>query len=40
MNVYDEYVKNQGGPMGDVGDVATNGAENINPSAEEGKDSE
>ena len=40
MNVYDEYVKNQSGPMGDGGDIATNGTENIDPLAEDGKDTE
>lgn len=40
MNVYDEYIKNQGGPMGDPADVTTNGTENINPTGEDGKDAE
>ena len=40
MNVYDEYIKNQGGPMGDVGDVTTNGTENLDPTAPEVKDAE
>ena len=40
MNVYDEYIKNQGGPMPDGGEITTNGTENINPAGEEGKDAE
>lgn len=40
MNVYEEYMKNQGGPMGDVGDVTTNGTENIDPAGQDGKDAE
>ena len=42
MNVYDEYVKNQGSGAGgsdETGGATTNGGtENMNPSAEEVKD--
>ena len=43
MNVYDEYIKNQGGPTGDDGAVQTNGGpENLHPGsdAEAGKEQE
>lgn len=42
LTVYDEYLKNHGGaPQGEDGSAAqTNGAENLNPSAEEAKDPE
>lgn len=38
MNVYDEYVKNQG--QGDSNEAQPNGAENVQPKAEEVKDAE
>ena len=37
MNVYDEYVKNQSGPD-DTPAPQSNEAENLNPTAEEVKD--
>ena len=43
MNVYDEYIKNQGGPVGDDGGASpqTNGGtENMQPGLEEVKDAE
>lgn len=40
MNVYDEYLKNQGGPLDGDSAATTNGTENINPSNEDGKDAE
>lgn len=41
MNVYDEYVKNQGPSDGPSdGQAQPNGAENMNPAAEEVKDVE
>lgn len=39
MNVYDEYIKNQG-PGEDGGAPQANGTENLNPSVEEVKDPE
>jgi len=39
MNVYDEYVKNQG-PSGTDGEAQPNGTENLNPTAEEVTDKE
>lgn len=39
MTVYDEYIRNQGGPVGE--DAATaNGTENVNPAGDAGKDAE
>lgn len=40
LTVYDEYLKNHNGPSGEEGPTQTNGAENLNPTAEEVKDPE
>ncbi|CZT15452.1 related to Polyadenylate-binding protein, cytoplasmic and nuclear [Ramularia collo-cygni] len=40
LTVYDEYLKNHNGPSGEEGAAQTNGAENLNPTAEEVKDPE
>lgn len=40
LTVYDEYLKNHSGPSGEEGSSQTNGAENLNPTAEEVKDPE
>jgi polyadenylate-binding protein len=42
MNVYDEYIKNQGGPTGpdETSAQPNGGPENLHPGGEEGKEQE